>query len=333
MTDNQAPNPAEPEISEEEARAKLEEAVAYVGKQVSKAKKQFAYNIKLAQDRLAYANKEVEGAKEMRSKLEPHRADPEGAHHYNNSELLVRVYSATKRMMELEVGIHKHNLAVVEDLEKKGEEAPDTITGELPLRYPDQDPDYLEARVFLDVHLAMFHVLSHLEGVDLLLRVTSDQKAIEPQSEEEEAQRQAGADALKAAMKDNRELAVLVTQLGNDLAEALALLEWGKATLATIPQLPGPAKKAALEDTDWQKLNGKVVFLGELPAKAQKFPELAGLFPAEEVEPLPYDMVAWADAETAAGGTGRLRGSVGAQGGASGSGRLPNAGTGPIKRQ
>lgn len=324
MSEKQAPNPAEQEISEEEARAKLEEAVAFVGKQLTKGKKQFAYNIKLAQDRLAFATKEMEGARELRGKLEPHKNDPEGGMHHQNAELLFRIYGALKRMMEIEVNIHKHNLAALEELEKAGQESPDAISDELALRYPEKDADYLEARVFLDVHLATFHLLSHLEGVDLLLRATSpDLKAIEPQDAEQEARLKAAAEELKAAMAGDKELAVGVTQLGNDLQEALALLEWGRATLQTIPQLPAPSKRSTLEDADWQKLNGKVVFLGELPAKAQKFPQLAGLFPPTEQVDLPYDLVNWSDNEP----TGRLKG-TGPM--AAGAGR---AGTGPIKRQ
>jgi hypothetical protein len=128
--------PAKP-LTPAAAKAALTEAQSTLEKHVARLKKQFAYNLKLAQDRQAFAIKELATIEAVQKKLAMFRSHLTGSHHFNNMALLVRVYEAVKDLMDFEVMAYTHNLALLdaENLE------------ELPaFKVPTEDAEYLEAR-------------------------------------------------------------------------------------------------------------------------------------------------------------------------------------------
>jgi hypothetical protein len=207
---------------------------------------------------------------------------------------------------------------------------------ELNLRNPALDTNHMEARAYLDVNMAVLLVTDHLDGADIVLRATGGQPAVVPKSDEELAARQALADALKAEMSRDQGLLILANQIGNELQETLALLEWGQGALSRLDTVLPEARRGILEDEDWARLNGRVAYLQGIAERAAPYPILAETFPLPEGGELPYEPVQWEQtlaASTAPVGTGRLTLSQLAQqqgtGRLSGTGRLP--GTTPPK--
>lgn len=270
--------------SAEEVLQQVEEATAFAEKHIAKARRQFTQCAKLAEERLAYADQRLEEARALRTQLEAYADDPEGARHLADVQALGTVFGATRRMMEIELACHRYNLAQLEmNLQKP--------PADFALRLPGNDLDYMEARVYLDVHMAILQVTAFLDGVDMVLRATSGEPAIVPSSDDELVARRSRASALRAAMKEDAALEVLVQQLSAELQEAIALLEWGKGNLAKLHQLPPPAQRSVLADPDWARLNGRVNYLQGVPVRVAAHPHLAALFPAAEAAGLPYALI------------------------------------------
>lgn len=270
--------------SAEEVLARVEQATEFAEKHIARARRQFAVSIRLAEERLAYAEERLEEARAVRAQLEAYADDPEGARHLADVQALGTAFGAMRRMMEIELACHRHNMA---QLEMNLQKPPANFA----LRMPADHLDYLEARVYMDVHMAILQLTAFLDGVDTVLRATSGDPAIVPSSDEELIARRSRASALRAGMKEHPELERLVQQLSQELQETLALLEWGKGALATLPQLPPPAQRSVLEDADWARLNGRVTYLQGVPARVAAHPELAALFPPAEAAGLPYEPV------------------------------------------
>lgn len=279
MTDVRTAGP-----TETEARQQLDDAQALLKKQVGKARKQFSYNLKLAQDRLDDATREMEALQPRRVALAPFKDDPEGVYHYTNVELLNRVYASVKRMMEVQVACHRHNLAIVEA--EAMPERPD-------YRFPEKELDYMEARAFSDLYLATFHWFQHGDGVDLVLRASGQGSAVRGSSEAAEAGRQAEATAIAEASRTDRNLAVTLGQLGSELKETQQLIEWATGALSRLGGLGEDEKRAALEVPQWAKLSGKVALLGTMPERVRHLPDVAKHFRRAEAAALAYEQVAW----------------------------------------
>lgn len=276
----------EKELTAEEAQKRLTEAQGQLENKVAKLKKQFAYNLKLAQDREAYATKELATIDAVQKKLAAFRQHLAGSHHFNNMALLSRVYQGVKEMMAFEIAAHQHNLALLEA---------GTLEENPPFKVPAEDAEYIEARCKLDLALALFHWIQNAEGIDVLMRAAVNEMVIDCQSLEEEDMRHQRAYELQSTLMRDREWAKTLGQLGLELQEARALIEWAQSNLKAIAKLPADARKHAVSDPDWAKLNAKVLFLGDIFQRFQAFPQLAKYFPKPEPTPLPYEQVAWSD--------------------------------------
>jgi hypothetical protein len=286
-----------PALTEEEARKQFEDAQAALKKTIGKARKQFAYNLKLAQDRLEDATRELDRLQPRRVELAPMKDHPEVAVHYTNIELLTRIYSAAKRMMEIQVACQQHNLAVVEA---------ESIPERPEFRNPETHLDYMEARAFSDLYLATFHWFQHGDGIDLLLRASGNGQAAQGPTEDGEFFRRTRADALSETARRDRNIAVLLGQLGTELKETRELIEWATGALARLATLNEEDKRAALDVPQWGKLNGKVALLGTLPDRVRHIPALEPLIRRYEAAPLPYEQVSWVAEDDGKNSTDRL---------------------------
>jgi hypothetical protein len=163
----------------------------------------------------------------------------------------------------------------------------------------------------MNLGLALFHWMLNLDGIDMVLRATSGRSVVTFKTKVAEAPYKQRGDALKEAMAGDRPLALFVAKVGTDLADAEALIEWAKATLIRIQQLPDDAKRSALADEEWAKLNGSVSFLSSLAEKARAHAALAPHFAEPQPGPLPFEPTMWNDKAVTAPlkpGTGRLSG-------------------------
>lgn len=285
------------ELSEEEAARQLAEAHSALARQVQKGKKQFAYAIKLAQDRLAYAQEELAVVEAQWKALQAHQEHPEGAYHATNMELLRHGYASMKRIAEILLAANQHNLAIVES---------EAMPANPVYRIPEQELDYLEARAYMLVSFGMFAWIQMAEGIDALLRAAALPGTLQCDTPEDEAARQAMADQIKQAALTDRNLAITLGQWGNELAEAFRLLSWGKGLLGRVGTMSPEEKRTALEAGDWAKLNARVTAMGALPGKVKAYAALAGLFGELPDFKLPYDAVEVQDQPEAAG-TDRLQ--------------------------
>ena len=289
---------SKPPLNEDDAARQYAEAEARLKQQVQRGRKQFAYNYQLAKDRLAFAVGELSAVEAKRQALAPHLDRPEVAYHDMLLEALRHAYASLKRMMEIQAEANQHNLAVLEV-----EPLPQNPV----YRVPEQETDYMEARAYMDVSMAIHHWIRQAEGLDVILRATGHPPAILEASPEDEAERASAAEALQSAMAEKADLAMLVGPLGTELAEAFRLAQWGKQTLAECREAPEAQKRQALAQPDWAKLSGKVILLGGLAERLKHEPLVASRLPQPEAEPLPYAPVEWAEpSHPQAAGTDRL---------------------------
>jgi hypothetical protein len=292
MTDRGTPG-----LSDDEARQQFDEAQATLKKTLAKARKQFAYNLKLAQDRLEDADRELGRLQPRRAKLAEFKHDPELAVHYTNIELLTRIYQSAKRMMEIQVACQTHNLALVDA---------ETLPEKLEYRNPESSLDYMEARAFSDLYLATFHWFQQGEGIDLLLRAAGAGRAVTGADDIDEFERRIRGESLAQATRTDRALAVLVGQLGTELKETRELIELATGALQNMSTLGDEEKRTALEAGHWAKLSGKVALLGTLPDRVRHVPALEPHFRRGEAGNLPYEQVSWVADDEGAGATDRL---------------------------
>ena len=268
-----------------EIRAELEATV-------SRAKQAFEHHLEQAHARLRHVEGRLRLWEDRRVQLSGLEDDPRGSFHFVNARLLVRLYQALRRTLEIEVAAHRANLDAV-----GVDEVPDFLA----LRSPDDDPAYHESRRRLDHTLAMFLWRVNGEGVDAVLRAADQGEAIDPLDDAEAALRAARALELRAVAAEDPALARLLGQLGAELAETLVLMTWATGALKRYEQLDGAGRRALLGASEWAKLNGKLAMLRQLHARTAPWPALGRWFPAPDPVALPFpDASEWADAAAAA---------------------------------
>lgn len=278
--------------SDEAERRKAAEARAELDATVSRAKLAFQHHLQQAHERLRHVEARLRLWEDRRVQLAGLEDDPRGSFHYVNARLLVRMFQALRRTLEIEVAAHQANL----DAMGEGD-VPDYLA----LRSPDDDPAYHESRRRIDHALATFLWRVNGEGIDALLRAAGAGQAIEPLDDAEAALRTARAVEIQAAAAEDPALARLVGALGSELAELLTLLTWASGALKRYEQLDGAGRRALVGASEWAKLNGKIGLLRQLHARTAPWPALGRWFPAPDPVALPYPEAAeWVDPQPAA---------------------------------
>ena len=263
----------------DEAERRAAEVRAELDATVSRAKQAFLHHLGQAQARLRHVEARLQLWEDRRAQLAGLEGDPRGAFHLGNAKLLVRMWQALRRTLEIEVAAHQANL----DAMGEGD-VPDYLA----LRSPDDDPAYHESRRRIDHALAAFLWRVNAEGIDAVLRAAGTGHAIEPLDDAEAALHEARAQDLRAAASQDPALAGMLGMLGGELAEAAELLMWAAGAFKRIDQLDGAGRRALIGASEWAKLNGKITLLRQLRARTAAWPALARWFPAPDPVALPF---------------------------------------------
>lgn len=237
--------------------------------------------IRMAQARLRHAEQELPRFQDLRDQLADKRQSPEGAYYFASVDALCRVFEGMGEGAMIAIELSEHNLKVLErgDHDAVGQ-----------LRSPKEHLGFLTSRARYALAMASYLWLQYANGVDVLLRATTGETAIDAGSPEEEATRAGWAEALRQAMRSDRELFRLVGQIGTDLSGAQALIGWARGAFEAQAGLPAEARLARLRDPDWEKLNGSLTALSELPEKLKPYPVLSRFFqPADQLDPAAFE--------------------------------------------
>ncbi|HEY9723201.1 MAG TPA: hypothetical protein V6D47_14420 [Oscillatoriaceae cyanobacterium] len=256
-------------LTEEQARAILEEATGKLQQQLAKADQQLGTWIQGFEEQRQSVSAEIDELRAELVQLTPYK-DSAGALHYQRLFALLESRRAFATTLEVELACARAN----QDLARAG--MPPEWDGETDLiKYANQDLRYREARVTMDYYLAGFYWLSELEAVDALLRAVGAEPAIVSANEDEEARRQANAENLKRLLDGDDALKVSLARVLEDLQVTQVLLPWAKGALRRLADLGAEEKRNILADTDWAKLNGVIGTLHDLPETLKRHPQLA----------------------------------------------------------
>lgn len=278
MSDPTATMTPEQQAAYEEAKKKFDDLKGQFDRAMSEAKETTAHQLKVARERLAHADQELARSASLKERLEPNKDHPQVVEHYEKMRLLSEVYAEMKAMMDVEVTLLERNFKEIDAIPML-ELRPDYPQDLNPVVVaPHLDLGYIEHRTRMDVALLAYHWYRNRRSLDVVMRAAGVELAGYEAGEEEATQAAAG-EQLKQAMQGDREAQILVGKLGPELEEAYALLDWARDSLQTLGQLPNPARREALADPDWAKLNGRVTQILELSERVQGVPALAPLFP------------------------------------------------------
>jgi hypothetical protein len=190
---------------------------------------------------------------------------------------VAEIYLQFGRMKEREIAVYQESINLVDNLGPLDVEPPPAVP-----RFPivAEDLAYLEARARYHTITLTYHWLRNRLGLEVILRATGYEPAVTG-NEVWETEVTRRADALRAAMKGDKDFMILAGKLGSELNDARALLDWGRGSLRTVGQLPDGPRRKALEDPDWAKLNGAMQVVLDAPERAKTFPALEQAFNLE----------------------------------------------------
>lgn len=278
MSDPTATMTPEQQAAYEEAKKKFDELKTQFDRAMGEAKDAVQHQLKVARERLAFAERELERSSQLRERLEANKADPQVVEHYEKMRLLSNTYAEMKAMQAAEVAVLERNFKEIDQippLELRADYPQDLNPVVVP---PQNDLGYLEHRTRMDLAMLEYHWYRNRRGLDVVMRAAGcELQAYE--AGEEEATQAAAAEQLKQAMAADKETQILVGKLGPELEEGFALLDWGRESLSTLGQLAPAAKREALADPDWTKVNARVTQILELAERVHQVPALAPLFP------------------------------------------------------
>jgi hypothetical protein len=278
MTDQQTPpSPAEQQKMLEEAKQKFEAAKSQMDRNASKAKDSWTAKIQVLRKELEEAAAIQADAAAKRDAAEPVKDTVAGLEAFARASLVAEIYLQLGRMKEREIAVYQESVNLVDGLGPLDVEPPPSVP-----KFPvvADDLAYLEARARFHTVTLTYHWLRNRLGLEVILRATGFEPAVTG-NELWESEITKRADALRNAMKGDKEFMILAGKLGSELNEARALLDWGRGSLRTVGQLPEGPRRKALADTDWAKLNGAVQVVLDAPDRAKTFPALEQAFNLE----------------------------------------------------
>lgn len=238
--------------------------------QFEQLKQYYAADAQYARQQLGHAQRELAPMQAALDKLKA--KDDAGSRYVANSlELMVLVHESTVRLMTLQAECAEANTKA---LQAAGPQ------GDFKLKLAHEQPEFLEYYHLRNLSMGSFLAGQYPDGIDIVARAANGAPLMPEASPQEATARQAAADALRAASEADDELAKQLRYLGEEFAGLMALLEWGQITWRRASKAAPADKLQLLQDADWDKFNGKVQLLQELPNRVAAQPELAKLFPA-----------------------------------------------------
>ncbi|MEB3197157.1 MAG: hypothetical protein VKP62_08120 [Candidatus Sericytochromatia bacterium] len=274
MEKTQSPNPDSKEAIAE-AQRQLEEVRTQLSQATKGAQETISRQVQAARQRVEVAQADLQQAREVRERLEGRREEPGIEEHFQRMSLLEKVHAATETFASVELAVWERNAQQLAAIPAGEDPAALSEAKPLDLRIPVADLDYLTERTLLDVALLEYHWYRNRAGIDVVLRASGNAFRAHDGSEDEQ---EAAAAALKQAMGADQDLTIAVGRLSAVFEEAFALLDWGQAAGARLRQMPAAARQTALEDADWNKLNGSLLAILELRARYEDHPALGPLF-------------------------------------------------------
>lgn len=266
----------------QEAQKQLEELKGQLTQATKLAQDSIAPALKVARERLQEAEGQLQATSALREQLEPHKANPSAAEHYERMRLLEQMYAQMKAYAHAEIQVWEKNLAQLASVPVNGTVEDFTSPAEPELCLPAADPNYLLHRTLLDVALLAYHWHRNRVAIDAILRAAGKEtRAFEPDAETE-ATLAGKVNELRQLAASDMELAMLLGSLAASFEETFALLDWGQSSAKTLAQLPAAARKSSLEDPDWAKLNGGLTHLLDVRNRVAKKPSLVALFAEED---------------------------------------------------
>lgn len=232
-----------------------------------------------ALERIAFARGEREETAALRARLGFLELVGDALEMHTRLGLLVTVYARMEAANQVLADIHQQNVAFFSAIPELSMAQPVTVSGAYQVAH--EDLRYIEARAGLDVAMLAYHWFRQRYGLDLLLRIHFNERALSEADGIHEARQAENARSLQQAMTQDKDLMVLIGKLASDAQEAQALLEWGKASVKDFEALPAEVKRQRLADRDWALLNGKLTMLLGLSERVAQVSALAVHFPID----------------------------------------------------
>jgi hypothetical protein len=271
MSEQQAQlSPAEQQKLLEEAKQKFEAAKGQLDRKADKAKDAWSHKIAELRKELEEAAAIQADAAAKRDAAEATKDTPEGLEIHARMSLVSEIHLQLGRMKEREIAVYQQCLDLLAGVGPLDRDPPPAVPS-----FPAVQDDlaYLEARARYHTITLTYHWLRNRLGLEVLLRATGNEPAVTG-NELWEGEVTKRADALRNAMKGDKDFMILVGKLGAELNDARALLDWGRSSLRTMSQLPEGPRRKALQDPDWAKLNGAMEVVLDAPERAKTFPAL-----------------------------------------------------------
>ena len=265
---------------EAEARQAVAAAKAELDQLASQARARFEKQAAELRPRIKYADDRIAHWEGLVHQLAPHAAHPQGGFLLRSARLYVEMHQALKRMLGLELAVHEGNLQLLP--------AEGLAAGPIPFRKAQDDLAFHEQRLRADAALVQILWHASRDGIDLAFRAAGRVPERTGDGAEPEAQRDARAEALRAAAVEDPSLDRLIEALGEELGEIRGLLRWVVKAFDGYDQLPAEARRALLHDGHWGEVGAVIDKLKRLHARVGGYPALSKWFPRPESVELPF---------------------------------------------
>lgn len=303
MTDAPSPDELSPEARD--AQRELTQTAQQVARSFQRAEAVFGQSEREFAAPIAYTRARLHEIDAALAALEARGDSPDFPAAQQALTVMRRMFDASVRMMERQIVTDHRNQELASAGHAVAKEASDDAESWLiaaresalgeNFRFLSVEDDllYLLARAEVNLYLGLHHWLRSLDGIDAVLRATDEGTAITAATPEEESARARLADRFRQAMAGDEAVERELRALGPALREAWAFFEWGAQLLKKQGDWPVEARRNALADPDWQRLNGKTQLLVQLTHKMAQLPALAPFFPIPEPPVVPGEQLEW----------------------------------------